>query len=141
MCVFSIFRIEHKLNISTQCSSDLALSMLKNGQRVNINGYMRSNPFSKTLPDRLSNTLAGCQISIIPKTVQLSADAIDYMDKCIAILQGYVRSDLECDTDSCKFVLETFIPKRFDCDLIFINFFLLNIRVSELNQQHLHLQK
>lgn len=106
-----IFRIEHKLNISTQCRNDLALSMLKNGQRINVNGHIRSFAFSNTL--KLSAVLAGCRISIIPKTIQLSGDEVNYTEKCIVILQGHVRSDLECDKDFCKFVLETKIAKRF----------------------------
>lgn len=86
--------------------------MLKKGQRINVSGYIRSYSFSKTFL-RISNVLAGCGISIMLKTIQLSDDEVDYMDKCIAILQGHVRSDLECDEDSCKFVLETRIAQRF----------------------------
>lgn len=121
--LFSIFRIEHKLYISAQNSKDLALRMLKNGQRINVSGYIRSHSFSKTFL-RISNVLAGCRISIIPKTIQLSDDEVDYMDKCIAILQGHVRSDLQCDADSCKFVLETRMTERFK---IWFFFFLTDI--------------
>lgn len=52
------------------------------------------------------------------------------------MLQGHVRSDLQCDEDSCKFVLETKIAKRFTISILSI---FQTEYSSELNKKKIYI--
>lgn len=98
------------MNVSTEWHLKWGLIMLKYRQRINVNGYVRSIPPRSSDEQSVEDIR---RISIIPKTIELSDDAVDYMDRCITILQGRIYSDLIWRDESWSFILETQSPLRF----------------------------
>lgn len=84
------------------------MDSIKKGQKVNINGYVRSIPF-KTSHDKTRRA-----ISIIPHEIQLYTDRDDPMeDVCIVLLQAHIESLIWHFDNLTAFKLRTHVAVRY----------------------------
>lgn len=80
---------------------------LKRGQRLNVNGYIRSIPF------KTSNDKSRQAISIIPQDIELYNDEEKpVQDMCIVMLTAYIVSPIWYQENLTLFSLQTHVPVR-----------------------------
>lgn len=80
---------------------------LKRGQRLNVNGYIRSIPF------KTSNGKARHAISIIAQNIELYNDKDEpAQDICIVMLTAYIVSPIWYQENLTLFSLQTHVPVR-----------------------------
>lgn len=100
-------RISHMLTLPKRLLESTGINGLERGQRLNINGYVRSIPFTT------SHGKTRRAISIIPHNIELYTDEADsQQDVCIAMLTAHIESPIWHQNNLTMFNLRTHVPIR-----------------------------
>lgn len=79
---------------------------LVKGQRINVNGYIRSIKF-KISPDKIRSAIA-----IIPYDIKILSNDDLYQDICFVIMTAHIESKIWDDGKHMSFSLRTHVPFR-----------------------------
>lgn len=94
------------VTISKECLKSIGVTGLVQNQRININGYIRSIPFTT------SRGTTKRTIAIIPDELKLyKEDSLP--DVCIVLLTAHVDSNVRHRTNVSEFDLRTHVNLRF----------------------------
>lgn len=100
-------RISHMLTLPKRVLESTGINGLERGQRLNINGYVRSIPFTT------SHGKTRRAISIIPHNIELCNDETEpQQDVCIAMLTAHIESPIWHQNNLTMFNLRTHVPVR-----------------------------
>lgn len=110
-------RISHLVTISKECLKSIGLTGLVKNQRLNINGYIRSIPFTTSLGTTKR------AIAILPDELKIyKEDTLP--DICIVLLTAYVDTNVKHKTNISEFDLRTHVNIRyFLCHFFIISFY------------------
>lgn len=95
------------ITLSKRILDSTGIEGLKRGQRLNINGYVRSIPFTT------SNGRTRRAISIIPHNIELYNDGEGPpQDVCVVMLTAHIESPIWYQDNLTMFSLRTHVPVR-----------------------------
>lgn len=101
----TIYRSSHILTIKPKVLETSGLKSLKKGNRINVNGYVRSIQFE------IGSGAKRGSITIIPYNITM--DAENYVqDMCIVMMTAYIESKIWDSGKFMSFSLRTHIPIR-----------------------------
>lgn len=105
------------LTLSKNLLESNNISSLARGQKLNINGYIRSLPFTTSL-NKMRRAIA-----IIPYDIKLyKNDEESPQDVCIVMMTAHIESPIWHQNDLAMFNLRTHVPVKYNRDLILFSF-------------------
>lgn len=94
------------LTIKPKVQRTSGLTSLMKGQRVNVNGYIRSLNF------KISSNQTRTAIAIVPYDINLMSDDDPLQDNCIVMIAAYIESKIKDDGTCISFSLRTHMPLK-----------------------------
>lgn len=99
-------RCSHILTIKPKVQKTSGIKSLAKGQRINVNGYIRSIKF------KISSDKTRSAIAIIPYDIQMMRADDPLPDICFVIMTAHIESRIWDDGRHMSFSLRTHIPFR-----------------------------
>lgn len=94
------------LTIKPKVQKASGLTTLKKGQRINVDGYIRSINF------KITPVKSRTAIAIVPYDIKLMCDDDPLQDVCIVMMTAYIESEIKGDGKHISFSLRTHIPLK-----------------------------